>query len=94
MHHSSVELTTTYLLTEGACFYCGRKLTYNYFSLHNSPYAWYVNYFIPAAGGGFHQQENWVPACAACDYKKGVVFPWDFDPQRFRQGDRDPRPYL
>jgi len=56
--------------------------------------AWEVDQFYPIASGGAHQPHNWVPACVGCNTEKSDTFPCEFDPDRFRPGDRDPASYL
>ena len=53
-----------------------------------------MDHFYPIASGGAHQPYNWVPACVGCNTEKSDAFPWEFDPDRFRPGDRDPANYL
>jgi len=53
-----------------------------------------VDHFIPLAAGGADQPYNWVPACVDCNTRKSDLFPWEFEPETFATGDRDPANYL
>lgn len=52
------------------------------------------DHFIPIASNGAHQPYNWVAACVTCNTEKADMLPWEFNPDRFRQGDRDPSHYI
>jgi 5-methylcytosine-specific restriction endonuclease McrA len=94
MNYIDEELNDVYDRTAGYCFYCGIKLPFVNYGRVGEKGAWEVDHFIPVASGGAHQPYNWVPACISCNTEKADLLPWQFDPQRFRLGDRDPENYL
>ncbi len=94
MAYTDHEIEDVYDLTGGTCFYCGKRLSLRNYGRVGGVGAWEVDHFYPIASGGAHQPYNWVPACVACNTEKSDAFPWEFDPDRFRPGDRDPANYL
>jgi hypothetical protein len=52
--------------------------------------AWVVDCFVSPERGGTDQIFNWVASCPACSRRKGSLLPWEFDPERFREGVLDP----
>lgn len=94
MPYSDEDRNWVYDRTNGKCFYCGKQLSrINYGKVGNKG-AWEVEHFIPIRSNGAHQPYNWVAACIDCNTRKADLLPWEFDPQRFGQGERDPENYL
>jgi len=94
VNHSDEELNDVYDLTDGECFYCGKRLSFANYGDVGGHGAWEVDHFIPISRGGAHQPHNWVPACIDCNTRKADLMPWDFDPDRFARDDRDVVNYL
>src|SRR5258707_654665 len=80
--------------TGGRCFYCDMKLSFTNYGKVGARAAWEVDHFIPRRSRGAHQPYNWVPACVGCNTEKSDILPWQFHPDRFRPGDRNPDNYL
>jgi len=82
-----------YGLTMGYCFYCGNRLAF-----HNrragQRAAWQGDHFVPFSRNGANQLWNMVPACVKCNTKKADLMPWEYEPDRFTFGDRNPWNYL
>lgn len=94
MGYTDDELNFIYDRTEGRCFYCGMQLSFTNYGKVGNKGAWEVDHFIPIASNGAHQLSNWVPACVHCNTEKSDSLPWDFEPDRFEQGNRDPENYI
>lgn len=94
MAYSNDELNWVYDRTNGGCFYCGKALSFTNYGKVGKRGAWEVDHFISRRSGGAHKLYNWVAACVACNTGKSDAFPWEFDPDRFRRGDRRPDTYL
>jgi 5-methylcytosine-specific restriction endonuclease McrA len=94
MPYTNGEVNLVYDRTGGRCFYCGIQLSFRNYGAIGKKGAWEVDHFIPIASNGAHQLYNWVPACVSCNTEKGDLLPWEYDPDRFRKGDRDPYNYL
>lgn len=54
--------------TNGHCTYCGVKLT----SQTGQPNSFHTDHLFPVSGGGTDDPALLVPACAACNIKKGA----------------------
>ena len=87
-------INEVYDLTEGHCFYWGIQLSFRNYGKVGEKGAWEIDHFIPIASNGTHQPHNWVPACVNCNTEKSDLLPWQYDPDRFGCGDRDPSNYL
>jgi 5-methylcytosine-specific restriction endonuclease McrA len=94
MAYSEDDVNWVYDRTKGACFYCGKLLSFKNYGQVGYTGAWEVDHFIPLASNGADQPYNWVAACVSCNTEKSDMLPWEFDPRRFRTGDRDPDHYL
>lgn len=94
MPYTEEDVNWVYDRTGGACFYCGMRLSFHNYGDVGERGAWEFDHFIPLASGGAHQPYNCVPACVGCNSEKADLLPWDFDPERFDRGDRDPENYL
>lgn len=75
--------------TRGRCLYCGRELAFHAFAMYSERGAWVVDLFIPLSRGGLDRMENRAACCLACSHQKGDRLPWEFDPERFKEGVRD-----
>lgn len=62
-------------LQEHKCFYCFSKLT-----------RFDVDHWIPLSRGGSNRPENIVVCCDSCNSSKGARLPWEWRPDRFREG--------
>jgi len=80
--------------TEGRCFYCGKQIVLDNYGDVGARGAWEIDHFVPFSRGGADQPHNWVAACVDCNTQKSDLMPWDFEPERFAVGDRDPDNYL
>jgi len=87
------DINEVYDLRKGRCFYCGKQLSFQNYGVVGEKGAWEVDHFIPLAAGGADQPDNWVPACVDCNTRKSDLFPWEFEPETFATGDRDPANY-
>jgi 5-methylcytosine-specific restriction endonuclease McrA len=94
MAYTEEEVNLVYDRTGGRCFYCGKQLSFKNYGAVDEKGAWEIDHFIPRASYGAHQPHNWVPACVPCNTEKGDLLPWEYDPDRFVQGDRNPDNYL
>ena len=94
MAYSDEDLNWIYDRTDGACFYCDKRLSCVNYGLVGARGAWEVDHFIPIARNGPHQPSNWVAACVPCNTEKRDFLPWEFDPQRFSLTNSDPDGYL
>ncbi len=94
MAYSDDEVNWVHDRTGGRCFYCGKRLSFRNYGVVGGNGCWEIDHFIPIASNGAHQPYNWVPACIDCNTRKADLLPWEFDPGRFRVGDRDPARYL
>ncbi len=92
MSYSKHEIQWVFERMKGHCFYCGMQIIMSNYQLAAQQGAWAINNFIPAQRIIEHRQ-NWVPACLTCHAEKGQCFPWEYDPARFRPGDKDPDNY-
>lgn len=93
MSYTNDELNDIYDRRSGTCFYCGIRLSFVNYGKVGQKGAWEVDHFIPVASKGTHQFYNWVAACIDCNTQKSDLLPWELDPGRFGQGDRDPNNY-
>ena len=59
-----------FLVTNGKCFYCGKKLNFNNY---------HIDHFIPKSKGG-KGGDNLVPSCPDCN-----LFKFNSDIEEFRQ---------
>jgi 5-methylcytosine-specific restriction endonuclease McrA len=80
--------------TNGKCFYCGKRLSVNNRDYYGGTGCWEPDHFIPFSRNGADQPYNLVAACVACNRDKSNMYPWEFQPDRFRVGDRNPGNYL
>ncbi|SRR6266849_1568156 len=80
--------------TDGRCFYCEEDLVLGNRGDVGARGAWELDHFIPFSRGGSDQPWNLVPACVACNTEKSDLMPWEYEPERFAKGDRDPEKYL
>lgn len=94
MPYNDEELTLIFYWADGLCFYCEKKLSFSNYGKVGERGAWEVDHFIPIASNGAHQMYNLVPACVSCNTEKSDMMPWEYQPLRFKQGDRDPNNYL
>lgn len=94
MAYSNDDKDWIYDRASGGCFYCGMRLAFHNYGKVGKRGAWEVDHFYPWVSGGAHQPYNLVPACIDCNTRKSDRFPWEFDPERFARGDRDPDNYL
>lgn len=94
MAYSDDEVNWVHDRTDGYCFYCDKRLSFRNYGIVGGSGCWEIDHFIPIASSGAHQPYNWVPACVDCNTRKADSLPWDFDPGRFKPGDRDPEGYL
>jgi 5-methylcytosine-specific restriction endonuclease McrA len=94
MAYTKEDIKWVYDRTEGYCFYCGIRLSFKNYGSVGKRGAWEIDHFIPIASNGAHQPYNWVPACVSCNTEKSDLLPWEYDPERFTQGDRDPDDYI
>jgi 5-methylcytosine-specific restriction endonuclease McrA len=88
------DLNDLYDLTEGHCFYCGKRLAFcNYgdVGMHGT---WEADHFIPLSRNGSRRFYNLVPTCVHCNTVKANLMPWEFDPDRFIREDRNPQNYV
>lgn len=92
-HHEDT-VNEVYDLTGGRCLYCGKRLSFHNYGKVGERGAWEIDHFIPFTSRGRDGIENFVPACIACNTEKGRLMPWNYDPERFEVGDRDPENYL
>jgi len=83
-----------YYRTDGHCFYCGKGIVLDNRGAVGRRGAWELDHFIPFSRGWSDETYNLVPACIDCNTRKSDLMPWDFDPDRFAVGDRDPDDYL
>lgn len=74
--------------TEGYCYYCGKRLSFNNYGAVGARGAWEIDHFIPYSRNGAHQVTNFVPACVDCNTRKSDLMPWEFEPSRFPRGRR------
>jgi 5-methylcytosine-specific restriction endonuclease McrA len=88
------DLNDLYDMTEGCCFYCGMRLAFCNYGYVGTRGAWEADHFIPVSRRGSCGFYNLVPACVHCNTVKADLMPWEFDPDRFRRGDRDPQDYV
>lgn len=96
MVYTNEEVVVNYVYDRmgGYCFYCGIRLSFKNYGRVGKKGAWEMDHFIPIASNGAHQLYNLVPACVSCNTEKSNLLPWKYDPNRFRQGDRDPSNYI
>lgn len=94
MAYTDDDLTWVYDRTGGKCFYCGKSISFKNYGEVGEKGAWEVDHFIPLASNGADQPYNWVPACINCNTEKSDLLPWEYDPERFLKGDRDPDHYI
>ncbi len=94
MGYTDEKVNWIYDRTEGRCFYCGMRLSFKNYGKVGNKGAWEVDHFIPIASNGAHQLYNWVAACVHCNTEKSDLLPWEFEPDKFEQGDRDPENYI
>ncbi len=94
MSYTDEDISWVYDRTGGCCFYCDTRLSFHNHGAVGRKGAGEIGHFIPLSSNGAHQLYNWVPACVDCSTRKGDLLPWEFDPERFKQGDRDPQNYL
>jgi len=92
--YSDDDINWIYDRADGRCFYCGMRLSFHKYGKVGERGAWEADHFYPVVSGGAHQPYNWVPACIDCNTRKSDHFPWEFDPERFAHGDRNPDNYL
>jgi len=89
-NYTQDDVNWVYDRTGGYCFYCDSKLSFANYGKVGRKGAWEIDHFIPLRSGGAHQPYNWVSACIDCNTRKADLLPWEFDPERFRAGERDP----
>jgi len=94
MAYTIDDIKWVYDRTEGHCFYCGIQLSLKNYGVVGKRGAWEIDHFIPIRSNGAHQPYNWVAACVSCNTEKADLLPWKYNPNRFRQGDRDPDNYI
>ena len=94
MGYTDDEINQVYDRTNRKCFYCNIQLSFKNYGKVGARGAWEIDHFISLRSGGAHQSYNWVAACVNCNTQKSDAFPWEFDPDRFTRGDRDPENYL
>ena len=94
MAHTNGDVNWVYDRAEGHCFYCGIQLSFKNYGDVGQKGAWEIDHFIPIASNGADQLYNWVPACVNCNTEKADLLPWEYDPDRFRRGDREPDNYI
>jgi 5-methylcytosine-specific restriction endonuclease McrA len=94
MAYTDDDIEWVYYRTDAYCFYCDIKLSLKNCGKVGERGAWEIDHFIPLRSNGAHQPYNWVPVCIDCNTRKSDLLPWEFDPGRFRQGDRDPDNYI
>ena len=94
MAATTYDLNWVHERTSRRCFYCGKQLSLANYGAVGAKDAWQVDHFIPVRSRGPHQPSNWVPACVDCNTRKADSMPWEFDPTRFTEGDRDPDNYI
>jgi 5-methylcytosine-specific restriction endonuclease McrA len=83
-----------YARTDGRCFYCDKEIVLDNRGVLHARGAWVLDHFIPFSRGGSDETYNLVPACIDCNTQKSDLMPWEFDPETFANGDRDPDNYL
>ena len=83
-----------YARTDGRCFYCDEELVLDNRGKVGRRGAWELDHFIPFSRGGSDKLYNLVPACVDYNTRKSDLMPWEFDPDTFGKGDRDPDDYL
>jgi 5-methylcytosine-specific restriction endonuclease McrA len=93
MAYTNEEVNWIYDRTNGICFYCSIRLSFQNYGKVGTRGAWEADHFYPLVSGGAHQLYNLVPACVDCNTRKSDSSPWEFDPERFARGDRDPDNY-
>ncbi len=94
MGYTDEDVNWVYARTEGQCFYCGIRLSFRNYGIVGNKCAWEIDHFIPIVSNGAHQPYNWVPACVNCNTEKSDMLPWEYMPDKFEQGDRDPENYI
>ncbi len=94
MAYSDEDINWAHDRADGHCFYCGIRLSFKNYGIVGAHAAWEIDHFIPLSRGGPDQPYNWVPACVDCNTRKSDLFPWEFDPLRFEEDDRDPDNYV
>jgi 5-methylcytosine-specific restriction endonuclease McrA len=83
-------INAVYDMTDGYCYYCGKRLSYHNYGRVGAKGAWEIDYFIPYSRNGAHQLRNFVPACVNCNTTKSDMMPWEFSPYEFPYGERSP----
>ena len=94
MAYSEDDVNELYDLADGTCFYCEKRLSFQNYGAVGEVGAWEVDHFIPLAAGGTDEPRNRVPACVDCNTRKSDLMPWEFDPDRFAEGDENPDNYI
>ncbi len=91
MTEREIEINLVYDRTNGYCYYCGKRLSFQNHGRVGARGAWHIDHFIPFSRNGADQLRNLVPACVRCNTMKADLMPWVIDPWRFPRGQRDPR---
>jgi 5-methylcytosine-specific restriction endonuclease McrA len=94
MSYTDDDINWVYDRTRGYCLYCGIKLSFQNYGIVGAKGAWEIDHFVPRRSDGAHHPYNWDPACVDCNTTKSDALPWEFDPERFRLGDRNPDNYI
>ncbi len=94
MAYTEDDVNWVYDRTGGRCLYCGMALSFKNYGAVGAHGAWEIDHFVPLASRGADQPYNWVAACVGCNTAKSDLFPWEFQPRRFRRNDRDPDNYV
>lgn len=90
MNYSDCELIWVFNRSRGQCLYCGEEISFHAHLASGQRGSWVVDRFIPVGKGGTDQIFNWVAACPSCTRRKGSLLPWEFDPERFGEGETNP----
>ncbi len=70
---SDEELAVVFEKTEGACRYCGKRLSWSNYGRVGARGAWEVDHSVPVSRGGTNYYRNLWPACVACNTDKGTL---------------------
>lgn len=71
LRYTEDELNYIYEKTDGYCYYCGKKLSFQNYGIHGAKGSWHVEHKVPVSKGGTDSMNNLVPACIDCNAEKG-----------------------